>query len=82
MSGNLQGANLGVVALEVLSVTKRTDGSSGSLPKISVKIKDVEAAKAAQLKLFANAPIPKSSSEPFDINPPATTPAIRLVNAR
>lgn len=82
LQGNLQGANLGLVALEVLNVTKRTDGSSGSLPKISVRIKDVEAAKAATLKLFSNAPVPKSSSEPFDINPPAVVPAIKLVDAR
>jgi hypothetical protein len=82
LQGNLQGANLGMVALQVISVTKRTDGSSGSLPQISVKIKNVEEAKAATLKLFSNAPVPKSSSEPFDINPPATVPAIKLVNAR
>jgi hypothetical protein len=82
LQGNLQGANNGMVALEVLSVTKRTDGSSGSLPKVSVKIKNVEQAKAATLKLFSNAPVPKSSSEPFDINPPASVPAIKLVNAR
>jgi hypothetical protein len=82
LNGNLQGANLGMVALEVISVTKRTDGSSGSLPKVSVKIKSVDEAKAAQIKLFSNAPVPKSSSEPYDINPPATVAAIKLVNAR
>jgi len=82
LNANLQGANLGIVALEVLSVTKRTDGSSGSLPKVSVRIKSVEQAKSAPLKLFSNAPAPKSSSEPFDINPPANPPAIKLINAR
>ena len=82
LQGNLQGSNLGIVALEVLSVTKRTDGSSGSLPKISVKIKDVDQVKKSRFKLFSNAPVPQSSSEPYDINPPATVPAIKLVNAR
>jgi hypothetical protein len=68
LSGNLQGANLGIVAFEVVSVRRRTDGSSGSLPIVTVKIVDANAASAAQLKLFANAPVPRSSSEPFDIN--------------
>ena len=82
LNGNLQGSNLGLVALEVLTVTKRTDGSSGSLPKVSVRIRSVEQAKKVPLKLFSNAPIPKSSSEPYDITPPATAPAIQLVNAK
>jgi hypothetical protein len=81
LSGNLQGANLGVVALEVLNVTKRTDGSSGSLPRVTVRIVSVDAAIASQLKLFSNAPVPRSSSEPFDINPPATVPVINLTDA-
>lgn len=82
LNGNLQGANLGMVALEVLNVTRRTDGSSGSLPQVSVRIKDVEQAKASQLMLFSNAPKPRSSSEPFDINPPATVAAVKLTPAR
>lgn len=82
LDGNLQGANLGVVALEVLSVRRRTDGSSGSLPIVRVRIVSAEAASNAVLKLFSNAPVPKSSSEPFDINPPANTPAIVLTDAR
>lgn len=81
LNGNLQGANLGLVALQVIQVRKRTDGSSGSLPRVTVKIVDVEAAKAAPLKLFSNAPVPRSSSEPYDINPPASIPAIRLIDA-
>ena len=82
LNGNLQGSNLGLVALEVLTVTKRTDGSSGSLPKVSVRIRSVEQAKKVPLKLFSNAPIPKSSSEPYDITPPATTHAIQLLNTK
>lgn len=80
--GNLQGENLGLVALEVLDVRKRTDGSSGSLPRVRVRIADVSKANAATLKLFSNAPVPRSSSEPFDVTPPATVPPITLANAR
>lgn len=82
LNGNLQGANLGRVALEILQVTKRTGGSSGSLPRVKVKIVNVETASSAPLKLFSNAPVPRSSSEPFDINPPATAPEITLTDAR
>lgn len=81
LEGNLQGSNLGVVALEVIEVRRRTDGSSGSLPIIKVRIVSVDAATTAPLKLFSNAPVPRSSSEPFDINPPANTPAIILADA-
>jgi hypothetical protein len=82
LNGNLQGSTLGVVALEVLDVRKRTDGSSGSLPLVKVRIINVDSAIAAPLKLFSNAPVPKSSSEPFDINPPATVAPISLVDAQ
>ncbi len=82
LDGSLKGANLGVVALEVISVRKRTDGSSGSLPIVKVKIVSVNDASASSLKLFSNAPVPQSSSEPYDINPPATVPAINLIAAQ
>jgi hypothetical protein len=82
LTGNLMGANLGLVALEVVSVRKRVDGSSGSLPVVTVKIVSVQLAGEAPLKLFSNAPVPRSSSEPFDINPPASVPAIALTDAR
>ncbi len=81
LTGSLKGETLGLVALEVVSVIKRTDGSSGSLPKVTVKIVSVNTAKAAAIKLFANAPAPVSSSEPFDINPPANIPGISLTDA-
>lgn len=82
LNGSLKGETLGLVALEILNVVRRTDGSSGSLPKITVKIVSVEDAKAATLKLFSNAPEPRSSSEPYDINPPASVPAIVLIDAK
>ena len=40
LEASLKGANSGTVALEVLSVTPRTDGSSSSLPMLEVKIFD------------------------------------------
>lgn len=72
LEGNLQGDNLGMVAFEVVSVRTRTDGSTSSLPIVTIKILNVNEVKERQLVLFANAPIPSSSSEPFDINPPAS----------
>lgn len=82
LDGSLKGANLGMVALEVVKVTRRTGGSSGSLPRITVRIVNVEAAASTSLKLFSNAPAPLSSSEPFDIAPPASAPAIQLTDAQ
>jgi hypothetical protein len=81
LEGSLKGSNLGIVALEILQVTKRTDGSSGSLPRVTVRIINADTAVAASLKLFGNPPVPHSSSEPYDITPPASAPAISLINA-
>jgi hypothetical protein len=81
LNGSLKGETLGMVALKVLKVTRRTNGSSGSLPVVQVQIENVDAAKAATIQLFSNAPTPRSSSEPFDIRPPSTIPTIRLTTA-
>lgn len=81
LNGNLMGANLGIVAFDVLEVTERTDGSSSSLPRVKILIRDVTEVVALPLHLFANAPVPESSSEPFDIRPPAMAPAIELAPA-
>ncbi len=81
LEGNLQGANLGLVAFEVLEVAERLDGSSSSLPRVTIRIRDVDAALALPLVLFSNAPVPQSSSAPFDITPPATPPAALLTAA-
>lgn len=72
LQANLQGSNLGIVALTVEEVTKRTDGSSKSLPKIKVKIENAANLSNKGMSLFSNAPVPSSSSEPGDIDPPAT----------
>jgi hypothetical protein len=79
IEGNLQGANLGIVAFDVLTVTERTDGSTSDLPRVSIRIRNANVIGALALKLFSNAPVPESSSEPFDIAPPAATPAIVLI---
>lgn len=81
LNGNLQGANLGLVAFDVIEVTERTDGSTSSLPRVTIAIRDVDSTLAAPLMLFVNAPEPQSSSEPFDIAPPATAPAAQFVPA-
>lgn len=81
LEGNLQGAYLGIVALDVLQVTERTDGSTSSLPRITVRIRDASAISALSLMLFANAPVPTSSSEPFDIAPPANPMQATLLPA-
>ncbi len=79
--GNLQGANLGLVAFDVLEVRERTDGSSSSLPRVAIRIRDVSEVSDLQLALFSNAPVPQSSSEPFDVAPPGTVPAVDAVPA-
>lgn len=81
IKGNLQGANLGVVAFDIINVTKRTDGSTSDLPRVSIRIRSAVEISALNLNLFSNAPILESSSEPFDINPPANPQGVVLVSA-
>ncbi|MCP9200973.1 hypothetical protein MKO06_13725 [Gramella sp. GC03-9] len=81
IEANLQGDNLGIVAFDVLSVTERTNGSSSDLPVISIRIRDAEEIGQLNLGLFSNAPVPESSSEPFDVEPPAGPESIEIVNA-
>lgn len=81
LNGSLKGSTLGVVALTVLDVVKRTEGSSSSLPKVAVRIENISAVSKLPLLLFSNAPVPKSSSEPFDITPPKTYKAPQFVSA-
>jgi hypothetical protein len=69
------------VAFEVLEVTERTDASTGSLPRVTVKILGISDVNNLGLTLFANAPVPESSSVPLDVKPPANPPAIDLVEA-
>ena len=70
VNGSLKGANLGIVAFEVISVTALSDGTSSVLPEVQVRILDAqEFCDCATLTLFADAPEPISSSEPFDVLP-------------
>jgi len=67
--GNLMGSNLGTVAFEVLDVRERTNGSTSSLPIVTIKIRDAGEVSSYSMNLFTDAPVPQSSSEPFDITP-------------
>jgi uncharacterized protein (TIGR03437 family) len=72
LEGSLKGENLGIVAFEVLRVTRLIDGSSSSLPEVEIGILDATAVCEGPLELFLDAPVPISSSEPFDVDPPDT----------
>jgi hypothetical protein len=74
LQGSLKGANLGIVALELLEARERRDGSTSDLPRVTVRILDAQAVHDFDLHLFGNAPEPSSSSEPFDIRPPLSAP--------
>lgn len=82
LEANLQGENLGMVAFEIVSVSQRTDGSEGSLPAISIRILNVDELSDFGLALFSNVPTPTSSSEPFDVVPPASvrSPVFTVAN--
>lgn len=81
LQASLKGANLGVVAFDVLQVVARTDGSTSSLPRVTVRIRAVTEVAALPFVLFANAPSPQSSSVPMDVMPPTVFPAIQLMLA-
>ncbi len=70
LASSLKGANLGVVAFQVVSVTARTNGSTSSLPEVVIDILDADQiCDCETLTLFLDAPEPTSSSEPFDVVP-------------
>jgi hypothetical protein len=52
LEGNLQGANLGLVAFEVEEVVARRDGSSSDLPRVRLKILNVNEVLDFDLNLF------------------------------
>jgi len=81
LKGNLQGANLGLVTFKVIDVKKRTDGSSSSLPSVTIRILDADITSGLPLVLFSNAPVPQSSSEPMDITPPSSPTSPQFVPA-
>jgi hypothetical protein len=81
LKGSLKGYNLGIVAFEVLEVQERRDGSTSDLPRVTIRIRDAGAVSDLPLMLFSNAPVPRSSSEPFDVQPPVSPPAPEFVPA-
>ena len=70
LDGNLQGANLGIVAFEVKvdGVNRLRRFSSGTLPTVAITILDADVVCGEPLSLVF-APRPPSSSEPFDTDP-------------
>jgi hypothetical protein len=38
---------------------------------VTIRILDVDEVRAGELVLFENAPVPHSSSEPYDVAPPS-----------
>jgi len=68
VTGSLKGANLGTVAFDVLAVTAAVGGSSGALPNLRVRVRDPRQT-CQSLRLFVAAPVPVSSSQPFDTIP-------------
>nr|MCU0636397.1 hypothetical protein [Gemmatimonadaceae bacterium] len=81
LEGSLKGDTRGIAAFEIVSVTRRRNGSSTSLPVVGIRIQDATQTCAGALQLFANAPAPRSSSDPINVAPPATPPAPRFVAA-
>ena len=69
LNGSLKGANLGVVAFDVLSVTRLEGQSSSSLPEVAIQIRDAAEVCVGPLALFTGAPEPTSSSVPADVVP-------------
>jgi subtilisin family serine protease len=66
LTGSLKGVKLGTVAFEVLSVTRA--GTSATLPHLRVRVLDPREV-CQSLKLLTSAPLPVSSSVPFDTVP-------------
>jgi protocatechuate 3,4-dioxygenase beta subunit len=66
LNGSLKGANLGVVAFKVLRVMPLSGYSSSTLPAVEIEILSVDDLCARRIRLFQEAPVPYSSSRPFD----------------
>ncbi|MCU0623335.1 MAG: hypothetical protein MUF53_05650 [Gemmatimonadaceae bacterium] len=79
--GSLKGEALGLAAFEIVSVTRRRNGSSTDLPRVTIRIRDTQATCGGALALLTNAPAPRSSSSPTDLAPAATVPAPTLMVA-
>jgi hypothetical protein len=82
LEGNLQGANLGMIAFEVIEVKERIGGNKLDLPVVTIKILDVASISDFGVVLFSNAPEPISSTEPLEtvILPSSEIPVFVLAN--
>jgi hypothetical protein len=69
LNGNLQGENLGTAAFNVLDVVYLPGFSTGTLPRVQIEILDAEEICEQSLNLYLDAPVPPSSSEPYDVKP-------------
>jgi hypothetical protein len=70
---SLKGDALGIVAFDIVETRTNTAESSTSLPFVTIRVRDAQTTCGGPLALFANAPAPRSSSEPNDIRVPAAT---------
>jgi hypothetical protein len=68
LNGSLKGANLGIVAFEVVAVRPLRGESSSSLPVVTVRVLDASEAFSEPVGLFTEAPEPRTSSIPMDID--------------
>jgi len=76
LNGSLKGANYGIVAFVVISVTAVAgllDFSDSSLPEVEIVILDAEEVCDSDLMLFV-APVPMTSSEEIDVLPDGVVP--------
>jgi hypothetical protein len=69
LNGSLKGANLGIVAFEVVSVSRRTGASSSSLPRVTITVLNAQQTCLEPFRFLTDAPAPSSSSAPNDVNP-------------
>ena len=56
LTGSLKGANLGMIAFDVVDVSQRNNGSSSSLPVVQIRIRDLNEVNSMPLVLFSNPP--------------------------
>ena len=75
LTASLQGDAYGIVAFDLVATRTNRGQSSTSLPWVTIRVRDAQSTCGGPLALFANAPAPRSSSEPNDIAVRATVPA-------
>lgn len=71
LRGSLKGSNLGTVAFRVTAVVPLSSGLNSTLPAVAITVLDAAEVCERTLSLFLEAPVPSSSSSPFDVTVPA-----------